>query len=259
MADTFSDRLAGYVEVKDRIAVLLELFPQSRIMTTYDLTREPDDKPKVICRALVYRNTDDPIPVTGTSWMYLPGTTPYTKGSEVENAETSAVGRAIGLMGILIDRSIATASEIASKAEPVREPPPSDEPQLIGEWSETGRLTVRKTGQADGELRQSPDGAILQFLLATVDDKTVSVIAYGQLATDLYDAAEGKIDGLVATVSGNLYRVPWSKAGKPMRPYQRLDLRHIKTAGWSLPGPAPAPSVALFDDTELDAIVETLP
>jgi hypothetical protein len=255
MPDNFSDRLAGYVEVKDRIAVLLELFPQSRITTTYDLTREPDDKPKVICRALVYRNTDDPIPVSGTSWMYLPGSTPYTKGSEIENAETSAVGRAIGLMGILIDRSIATLTEIEGKAEPVRQPtpPPSDQPQLIGEWTETGRLAVRKTGQADGELRQSPEGALLQFLLETVDDKTVSVIVEGQLATDLYDAAEGKIADLVATVSGNLYRVPWSKGGKAMRPYQRLDLRHIKTAGWSLPAPEAA-SVPLFDESELDAI-----
>src|SRR5687768_2837480 len=110
--------LGDYVEVKDRIKILYELFPQARIETDFQLTSEPDDKPKVICRAYVYRKPEDERPAGhGTSWLYLPGATPYTRGSEIENAETSAVGRAIGMLGILIDRSIASAQEVENKRD----------------------------------------------------------------------------------------------------------------------------------------------
>src|SRR5687768_6226740 len=101
--------LGDYVEVKDRIRVLYEFFPQARIETDYHLTSEPDDRPKVIARALVYRKPEDEKPAgNGTSWMYLPGKTTFTRDSEIENAETSAVGRAIGMLGILITGGMTT-------------------------------------------------------------------------------------------------------------------------------------------------------
>jgi hypothetical protein len=49
----------------------------------------------VIYTAAAYRTPDDQRPGIGTAWERIPGTTPYTKGSEVQNAETSAWGRAI--------------------------------------------------------------------------------------------------------------------------------------------------------------------
>ena len=260
MADKGFD-LGDYVQVKDRIARFYELFGSGRLVTEgYELTREPDDKPKVIIRAAAYRTPDDPHPGIGLSWMYLPGATPYTKGSEIENAETSAWGRAIGSLGILIDGSIATANEVASKQGEAAEPhkpdraiTPSDEPAYIGPWSESGHLVVRKQGPADGLVRQSPEGPILVVAMGTVDQKTLQILARGDLAQDLSDAAGSEMDGLVCTVEGDLYRVPWSKAGKPMPPYQRLTLSRISTLAWTLPEPL-APSVP-DDESELDGLL----
>src|SRR5262249_14397092 len=54
---------------------------------------------------------------TGHSYLDLPGKTPFTKGSELENAETSAVGRALVMAGIP-SSSLASDFEVAMKAGP---------------------------------------------------------------------------------------------------------------------------------------------
>lgn len=114
--------LGDYVQVKDRIARFYELFGQGRIVTTeVRLTREPDDTPRVLVEAKAYRNPEDSLPGVGWSWMELPGKTSFTRGSELENTETSAWGRAIAALGVLVDHSIASQQEINNKG--------SDEPQ----------------------------------------------------------------------------------------------------------------------------------
>ena len=253
MADKKFD-LGDYVEVKDRIAVLLELFPQARITTTYDLTSEPDDRPKVICRALVYRTVDDPIPVTGTSWMYLPGTTSYTKGSEIENAETSAVGRAIGLMGILIDRSIATSNEIAGKQQSAAPPAHVAAPR-----SEqiTGVVSFGTSNQSDGNLRETPDGWALGFNLTTGPKAWVRVLVEDDLALALSGMSGALRPGLGLRVHGMVEKVEDQVKDRVVR-YERITAARITADDWELPRPQ-APSVALFDEAELDAIAENLP
>lgn len=71
----------------------------------------------VVVRAAAYRTPDDPLPGTGHSWMILPGRTPYTLGSELENAETSAWGRAIAAVGLATRGGIASADEIRAKSD----------------------------------------------------------------------------------------------------------------------------------------------
>jgi hypothetical protein len=119
MPDRKEFDLGDYIEVKDRIARFYELYAGGRLVTEeVRASTEPDGKPRIWVKAAAYRTADDPRPGIGWSWLELPGTTPYTKGSELENAETSAWGRAIGSLGILIDKSIASAQEIKNKAEP---------------------------------------------------------------------------------------------------------------------------------------------
>lgn len=260
--------LGDYVEVKDRIAILYERFPQARIETTYELTSEPDERPKVICRAFVYRKPEDDRPAGhGTSWMYLPGTTSYTKGSEIENTETSAVGRAIGMLGILIDKSIATSNEIENKvgekaerhtAKPdaERQALLADEPEYVGAYTGAGALGVNPKPPADGFMRQEPDGALVVVTFTDTDNhKVPQVMVRGALAADLLDSAGNDLKGLVCEISGDLYRVPWFKDNRPMPPFQRLELKAIRTASWSLPVPS-APTVPMFpdDEAELDAL-----
>jgi hypothetical protein len=70
----------------------------------------------VVMRGYAYRTPEDTRPGIGHSQMPIPGKTPYTKDSEVENAETSAWGRAIAALGFEVHNSIASAEEVAMKA-----------------------------------------------------------------------------------------------------------------------------------------------
>jgi hypothetical protein len=235
--------LGDYVEVKDRLRVLFELFAQARVTTAYELTREPDEKPKVIARALVYRTPDDPIPATGTSWMYLPGATTYTRGSEIENAETSAVGRAIGMLGILIDRSIASANEVESKREPTTEAGRADaanierlrarseDPYPAGDWYAEGTAEAGKGAPYDGELRSTPDGGAFGFRVVTAEKKSYAVLAEGPLALPVSLVWDSLV-GQSVRVSGATELVPWSKkingSEKRMPPYRLIRASRIE-------------------------------
>lgn len=248
--------LGDYVQVKDRIAKFYELFGQGRLVTIdVSATREPDDTPRIWVKAAAYRTPDDPLPGIGWSWLELPGKTSYTKGSELENAETSAWGRAIGALGILIDGSIATGNEVQSKQDG---PPP---PRILTakdarpaaaviadvaaaspfQTTEMGTVEFAKSGPADGELRAGPSGNFLVFRFIGADGKAIlpQVAAYGPLAEALafLRPTGAFIAGIEATVSGVVDRVPF---GDSNRTFQRMTLARIERLGpdgWTLPAP----------------------
>jgi hypothetical protein len=62
------------------------------------------------------RTPDDPAPGVGMAWEVFPGRTPYTLGSELMNAETSAWGRAIIAVGAADSKKgIASAEEVRNR------------------------------------------------------------------------------------------------------------------------------------------------
>jgi hypothetical protein len=104
---------ADYVEVADRIRAWYETYPNARIETeVLTLT----DK-VVVVKALVFRGeTADEKPAgIGHSSMNIPGSTPYTRNSELENTETSAAGRALVMAG-LPSKKVASGDEIRAKS-----------------------------------------------------------------------------------------------------------------------------------------------
>src|SRR5260221_6296393 len=60
---------------------------------------EPGEDVFIGYTAAAYRSQDDARPGIGSAWEPFPGRTPYTAGSELQNAETSAWGRAIIAVG----------------------------------------------------------------------------------------------------------------------------------------------------------------
>lgn len=123
-----------YIEVRERLQLFYAAYPTGSVVTVKaKLEKGSDDKDRVTVKALAYRTPDDPHPGVGHSWMVVPGKTPYTNGSELENAETSAWGRAIAAVGIAIDRSIASAQEVLSKRQD--EPAPTLRDKVIAEAS----------------------------------------------------------------------------------------------------------------------------
>ena len=67
----------------------------------------------IVFTAAALRTPDDMAPGHGTAWERVPGLTPYTKNSELQNAETSAWGRAIvAVLAADTRKGIATRSEV---------------------------------------------------------------------------------------------------------------------------------------------------
>lgn len=84
-----------YVDVAERIRDFRKAFPNGSLQQVSLDFREVAGSWWVIFTAAAYRTPDDERPGQGTAWEPVPGKTPFTKGSEVQNAETAAWGRAI--------------------------------------------------------------------------------------------------------------------------------------------------------------------
>jgi len=115
-----------YNEVADRVRGFNEEYPAGRI-NTFAQIMIANGKEHVSVRAEVWKTRDADAPdATGYSWLEVPGKTNFTRGSELENAETSAVGRALAFIGFYAKgESLASKQEIAAKSgESKAEPKP---------------------------------------------------------------------------------------------------------------------------------------
>lgn len=88
--------------------------------------------------AAAYRSPDDPRPGIGMAYEAFPGKTNFTRGSELQNAETSAWGRAIvAALAADTKRGIASAEEVRNRRaeherdEPTIKPPDPVEVQVL--------------------------------------------------------------------------------------------------------------------------------
>ena len=113
--------LAGYVDVATRITQLRDKHPEASLQPLnpeqpYEIVTLGDQL-GIIYVAACYRFPGDPRPGIGSAWEPVPGRTPYTRGSELMVAETSAWGRAIVAALAADTRSgIASADEVAAAA-----------------------------------------------------------------------------------------------------------------------------------------------
>jgi hypothetical protein len=131
----------------------LDKFPDLRIQESQPIFREVNDKLYIEIKCTVWRDKDDPLPVIAFCWEPFPGTTPYTRDSEQMNASTSALGRALGMMGMGIEHKMASKQEVLARQQPepqvvtrkdgsVAEDPFTDKPQTYAP------VTVMKPGFA---------------------------------------------------------------------------------------------------------------
>ena len=251
----YEDRLKDYTDVKQRIGLFYERHPDGRLVTDRCELWLELDPPRVFVQASAYRTPDDPLPGKGSSWMQIPGQTSFTRGSEVENTETSAWGRAIGSLGIGIDAGIASVNEIAAK-EGDGKPEPEPTIQTV-EGGLIGIASLGKAAPVDGQVRDTPQGPSVGFVMGDGKDK-VQVVAYGQLAEALHPLLEtfmGERVQVYGPVALETMRV-----GNYDRRFPRLTLVQIKTPDFTLPAPVAVGQVGAFDepitDEEAAAILE---
>lgn len=109
--------LSNYNEVKDRLKEFFEKYPTGSFQQVSVEVHEIAGQHFIAFTAAAYRTPDDERPAHGTAWEPVPGLTNYTRNSELQNAETSAWGRAIIAIGAAdAQKGIATAEDVQSRA-----------------------------------------------------------------------------------------------------------------------------------------------
>lgn len=108
--------IGDYIEVNQRIKAFRMLYPTG-VIETEMLSNENG-----ICifRAKI-KDEDDNLLATGTAYEKEDSTF-INKTSYIENCETSAVGRALGMLGLGIDTSVASAEEVQNAVANQEEP-----------------------------------------------------------------------------------------------------------------------------------------
>lgn len=102
------DSLKDYVEVNVRVERFHEKYPYGRIHT--EIVSWKDEI--VVMKAEVYRDIKDEFPAATGHAYEKEGSSFINKTSALENCETSAVGRALALLGFEIKKSIASKEEV---------------------------------------------------------------------------------------------------------------------------------------------------
>ena len=145
-----------YAEVNQRVKAFRTLYPEGFI-TTEILCREGG---LCIIKATVghYADGKSVILATGTAYE-KEGSSQINRTSYIENCETSAVGRALGMAGFGIDTSIASADEMnnallqqntSDAQKTVQTEPPVQKPVQA---EQTAPYDILQETAADSELR----------------------------------------------------------------------------------------------------------
>ena len=117
--------LDDYVDVATRLKELLDKYPEASVEASPPKLVAVDGAHFVEVTVTI---TADGRTARASAWEPIPGKTPYTKDSEMMNAETSALGRACGMWGIGIKKSVASLDEVRARREASKQVHPSNQP-----------------------------------------------------------------------------------------------------------------------------------
>ena len=138
--------LGDYVDVPTRLAEALKRWPDLRIQETKPVIVTVDNQQYVEISCTVWRDCTDLMPTVAYCWEPIPGKSPFTRGSEMMNASTSCLGRALGFLGMGIGKSIASRNEVqARQPGPLAEVVPiKDFEQPFGDTTDTKEYATPK-------------------------------------------------------------------------------------------------------------------
>jgi hypothetical protein len=201
MGRDFDPADSGYVDVAARIVEFRTKYPDSCLQPV-----DPSDPFKVVTigeqtfiayTAAAYRTPDDTRPGIGAAWEPFPGRTPYTRNSELMNAETSAWGRAIIAVGAADSKKgVASAEEVRNR-QAERDAPPEDapaqrpEPQTDPEWLE----------RMENDIAAASSPQELETVANTIkaaDQAGQVAVVHGRHLFHLYQQKQGELNGQAA-------------------------------------------------------------
>jgi hypothetical protein len=105
-----------YTTVQERVAEFYTKFPEGSIQFEF-MGIMPGDPTKIWGVARAYRSPDDLLPGVGTASEFIEGKSPYTRGSEIQNLETSCWGRACASLNIGTSKGMSSKEEIIGSRE----------------------------------------------------------------------------------------------------------------------------------------------
>jgi len=140
--------LSNYVDVPSRFALALDKWPDLRVVESPPEVVTVGDQTFISVTMTVYRTPDDLIPARGCAWEPIPGKSSFTRGSEMMNASTSALGRCIGLM--MPFGKMASMEEVRNRQPETRTQKPADRTELLGDSPSDAQLRmIRALGHSD--------------------------------------------------------------------------------------------------------------
>jgi hypothetical protein len=128
-------QMDDYIDVAARIAEFRDKYPDGRLRpadTAVPYRIETiGQETYIVVVAAAHRDKDDTLPGVGMAYEVFPGKTPYTRGSELQNAETSAWGRAIvAALAADTKRGVASAEEVRNRQAERDDPLPPPDPRI---------------------------------------------------------------------------------------------------------------------------------
>lgn len=152
----------SYKQVPERIADFKAKHPEGSLRPLnperpYDII-DVAGQTFIVYAAAAFRTPDDPAPGVGTAWEPVPGKTPYTRLSELQNAETSAWGRAIVAVLASESKAVASAEDVRNRRAD------QDAPEYPCKWCEfttDERDAMREHLVARHEFVRQDDGSVV--------------------------------------------------------------------------------------------------
>lgn len=180
MADYDQSRLSDYVDVPARIAEFRTKYPDGSLQPA-DLAHpyrieQIGDQHYVVVVAAAYRSPEDPRPGVGMAYEQWPGRTPYTKNSELQNAETSAWGRAIvAALAADTKRSIASAEEVRNR-------------QADQEWEQAQAAAATEAQEVTAsDFAEEIQGAAIQSTINDIGGRVKTALDAGRITRPQYE------------------------------------------------------------------------
>lgn len=105
--------MSNYIDVKTKIQLFIQKHPEGSLQFEFKgiCAHNPD---MIWGVAKAFRFPNDPNPGIGTAQELAIGKTSFTRGSELQNLESSCWGRAISAVAVGLEKGIATLEEVAS-------------------------------------------------------------------------------------------------------------------------------------------------
>jgi hypothetical protein len=161
--------LENYNTVAERMAEFFAKYPEGSLRADCNLT-QVGDRWAAVVKATAMRHPEDKAPGNGHAIEYIPGSTSFTRDSELQNAETAAWGRAIIAVGAAdTKKGIASREEVRNRQHPVAAPNQEGQDALLRVCQKKG-LDLNEVAAAFQDRfskhpRKAPNDELMSFAM----------------------------------------------------------------------------------------------